>query len=62
MGTLELKNPEIMNSVDGQRVEATLTKYKISELEDRSEENIQKCTGTEKNKKYIKYAHGYGIT
>lgn len=50
MGTLELKNPEIMNSVDGQRVEATLTKYKISELEDRSEENIQKCTGTEKIK------------
>lgn len=40
MATLELKNLEIMNSVDGQRLEATLTKYKISELEDRSEENI----------------------
>lgn len=40
MGTLEFKNLEIMSSEDGQKLEATLTKYKVSELEDSSEENI----------------------
>lgn len=46
MGAQRVKNSEIMNS-DGWKVGPTLTKYKISQLEDISKENILKCTHTE---------------